>query len=74
MDLFDSFLDRLNHGPRVRAAQHQDDVGDDFTFAVQHGSAVPDRMADPHLRHVAEKHRNPAGFFNHNVFNVSRRA
>ncbi len=74
MDVGDAGLDALDDVAGISAAQHQDDSADHFAVPVQHGGAVPDRVVDQHLRHVADEDRRPAGFLDDDAPHVFERA
>ena len=73
VDLLDLVLHVLDDFAGVAAAEHQDDAGHDFAFAVDHRGAVPHRMADLHFGHVAHVDRRAVRFLDDDVLDVLQR-
>ena len=69
-EFVDLVFDGLHDFPGIASAQHQHDAGDHFTFAVHHGSAMPNGMSDPDLGDIPNIHRRAAYLFHDDVFNI----
>src|SRR5512146_81935 len=73
MNVVDAGLDPLDDLAGIAAPEHQDDPAHDFAFAVQDGGAMPDRVIDQDLRHIADEDRGSSDFLDDDPFDVLKR-